>query len=222
MKSNVKLEQLQLMQHIDCNVAILLYDRNIVSDGNVKIFITNDSLNKWLPQNSDYVEKNKITYYGDKLGKAIDYVIQNDGVHGLIIDGLTPGSLYITHEELQPLKELVDSFCIMYACVCNNISNEKAAKLMTDKQIFFLGNMPTLIKDTKFGIETIKRNKNGEEYESIKIFLTGEQAQKYNANKLPVSKCRLSDLARAYKGMFKFIIEPYCNYWVEFIAEEIL
>lgn len=222
MKSNVKLEQLQLMQHIDCNVAILLYDRNVVSDGNVQIFITNDSLNKWLAENSDYVKENKITYCGDRLGKAIDYVIQNDSVKGLIIDGLSPVSLYITHEDLQPFKDLVDSFCIMYACVCNNISNEKAAKLMTNKQIFFLGNMPTLKKDTKFGIETLKRNKNGKEYESINIFLTEEQAQKYNTNKLHVSKCRLSDLARFYKGMFNFIIEPHCNYWVEFTAEEIL
>jgi exo-beta-1,3-glucanase (GH17 family) len=222
MKSNVTLEQLQLMQHIDCNVAILLYDRSVVRDGNIQIFITNDSLNKWLAENSDYVKENKITYYGDRLGKAIDYVIQNDSTQGLIIDGLTPVSLYITHEDLQPIKDFVDSFCIMYACVCNNISNEKAAKLMTNIQIFFLGNMPTLKKDTKFGIETFKRNKNGEEYESIKIFLTEEQAQKYNANKLPVSKCRLSDLARFYKGMFNFIIEPHCNYWVEFTTEEIL
>lgn len=222
MKSNVKLEQLQLMQHIDCNVAILLYDRNVVSDGNVQIFITNDSLNKWLAENSDYVKENKVTYYGDRLGKAIDYVIQNDSVKGLIIDGLSPVSLYITHEDLQPLRDLVDSFCIMYACVCNNISNEKAAQLMANKQIFFLGNMPTFKKDSEFGIQTLKRSKDGKEYDSISIFLTEEQAEKYNAHKSPISKCRFSDLARLYKGMFSFIIEPHCNYWVEFTAEEIL
>ncbi|GKX65936.1 hypothetical protein [Inconstantimicrobium mannanitabidum] len=222
MKSNVKLEQLQLMQHIDNNVAILLYDRSVVSDGNVQIFITNDSLNKWLAENSDYVKENKVTYYADRLGKAVDYVIQNDNVKGLIIEGLSSVSLYITHEDLQPLKDLVDSFCIMYACVCNKINNEKAAKLMANKQIFFLGNMPTFKKDSEFGIQTLKRSKDGKEYESISVFLTEEQAEKYNATKSPVSKCRLSDLARLYKGMFNFIIEPHCNYWVEFTAEEIL
>lgn len=147
---------------------------------------------------------------------------QENSIHDLVIDGLTPLSLYITHEDLQPLKDVVDSFCIMYACVCNNISNEKAANLMTNKQIFFLGNMPTLKEGTKFGIETVKRNKDGKEYESITIFLTEEQAQKYNANNLPVSTCSLSDLARFYKGLFNFIIEPHCNYWVEFTAAEIL
>ncbi len=222
MLSNTTLGQLQLFEHIDNNVAILLLNNNLVADGNVHIFITKDSLDKWISESKEEMENKKITYYNDRLGKVLDYVIQNENIKGLIIDGLAPTALYITHEDLQPLKDLVDSFCIMYACVCNKIDKVKTAELMANKEIYFIGEMPTLKKGSTFGIETIKRKENNIEYESIKVFLIGEHAQKYNKNNKTITKSSLYDLAWFYQGMFQIIIEPHCNYWVELKTEDII
>ncbi|PRR81879.1 hypothetical protein [Clostridium vincentii] len=222
MVSNTTLEQLQLFEHIDNNGAILLSNNNLTMDGNVHIFITNDSLNKWMLEHKDEIENKKITHYTDRLGKALDYVIQNENVKGLIIDGLVPISLYITHKDLQPLKDLVDSFCIMYACICNKIEKYETSKLMANKEIYFIGKMITFQKGDSFGVETIKRKENDIEYESIKVFLTGEHAQKFNGNNRDITKCRLYDLAWFYQGIFQIIIEPHCNYWVELKPEDII
>lgn len=222
MLSNVTLDQLQLFEHVDYNTCIMLSNKNVLIDGDAHIFLTDDSLKKWVSENKEEIENKKITFYNDRLGKVLDFVIQNENVKGLIIEGLTPTFLYITHEDLQPLKDLIDSFCIMYACVCNKIDNTKAAELMSEKEIYFIGEMPTLQKGSTFGVETIKRSKNNIEYESIKVFLTGGHAQKYNGNNRPITKYRLYDLAWMYRGMYQIIIEPHCNYWVELKTEDII
>lgn len=222
MLSNTTLEQLQLFEHVDSNVDILLLNKNLLIDGDVHIFITNDSLKKWISENKEETENKKITYTNDRLGKVLDYVIQNEIVKGLIIDGLAPTSLYITNEDLQPLKDLIDSFCIMYACTCNKIEKAKTAKLVANKEIYFIGEMPISQKGSTFGVETLKRKENNIEYESIEVFLTGEHVQKYNKNNKTITRCRLYDLAWMYKGMFQIIIEPHCNYWVELNPEDII
>ena len=160
MLSNTTLEQLQLFEHVDSNVDILLLNKNLLIDGDVHIFITNDSLKKWISENKEETENKKITYTNDRLGKVLDYVIQNEIVKGLIIDGLAPTSLYITNEDLQPLKDLIDSFCIMYACTCNKIEKAKTAKLVANKEIYFIGEMPISQKGSTFGVETLKRKEN--------------------------------------------------------------
>ena len=93
---------------------------------------------------------------------------------------------------------------------------------MANKEIYFIGEAPNGKKGSTFGVETIKREENNVEYESIKVFLTIKHAQKFNKNNSPIAKSYLYDLASFYQGMFQIIIEPYCNYWVELKPEDII
>ena len=42
-----------------------------------------------------------------------------------------------------PMKDIVDSFCIMYAAANNRLKNSKAYELMKDKTVYFIGKLLT-------------------------------------------------------------------------------
>ena len=66
------------------------------------------------------------------LGMALDNIIQQPHYQNLIIGGLAPDEIIVSKEELMPLKDIVDSFCIMYAAANNRLENSKAYELMKD------------------------------------------------------------------------------------------
>ena len=58
----------------------------------------------------------------------------------MIIGGLTPEEIIVSKEALMPMKDIVDSFCIMYAAANNRLENSKAYELMKIKQSTLLEN----------------------------------------------------------------------------------
>ncbi len=116
-----------------------------------------------------------------------------------------------------PLKDIVDSFCIMYAAANNRLENSKAYEFMKDKTVFFIGKL--LTDDLKNGGEISymgieRESADGTTYEAVKCFLTKESAEQYNDSKKPVSPANLAYL-QAFWGK-PVIIEPHRNYWIEF------
>ncbi len=58
------------------------------------------------------------------LGMALDNVIQQPSFQNLVIGGLYMVDVFVPKEDLMPLKDLVDSFCIMFAAANNRIENQ--------------------------------------------------------------------------------------------------
>ena len=89
----------------------------------------------------------------------------------LVISGLDT-STYLSKDDLQPLKDLIDSFCIMFAATNAEIENAKAYELMKNKTVYFLGQL--LTKEFKvgdrIGFEGIQRESDGKHYVSVKMF----------------------------------------------------
>ena len=117
-----------------------------------------------------------------------------------------------------PLKDIVDSFCIMYAAANNRLENSKAYELMKDKTVYFIGKLFTDFPKTGdeiayLGIDRIASD--GTPYEAVKCFLTEESAEKFNGEKRPVTPTNL-DYLKSFWGK-PVIIEPHRNYWIEFL-----
>ncbi|ORO45419.1 hypothetical protein [Streptococcus oralis] len=151
------------------------------------------------------------------LGMALDNIIQQPYYKNLIIGGLAPDEIMVSKEELIPLKDIVDSFCIMYAAANNRLENSKAYELMKDKTVYFIGKL--LTDDLKSGDEISymgieRKSADGTSYEAVKCFLTKESAEQYNDSKKPISSANLAYL-QAFWGK-PVIIEPHRNYWIEF------
>ena len=117
-----------------------------------------------------------------------------------------------------PMKDIVDSFCIMYAAANNRLENSKAYELMKDKTVYFIGKLftDTPQKGDEIAYMGIDRTaSDGTPYEAVKCFLTKESAEKYNEEKRPVSPANLAHL-KSFWGK-PVIIEPHRNYWIEFL-----
>ena len=114
------------------------------------------------------------------------------------------------------MRDVVDSFCVLYAAARGKLPQEEARRLMGPKTVFFLGELPkTGKKGEIFGFVTLKR----EGYEAVKCFLTPASARKFNEAGRPVTPVRVADLERFVSGLFALIIEPHRNYWLELGAE---
>ena len=152
------------------------------------------------------------------LGMALDNVIQQPHYKNLIIGGLAPDEIIVSKEELMPMKDIVDSFCIMYAAANNRLENSKAYELMKDKTVYFIGKLLTDIpqKGDEIAYMGIDRTaSDGTPYEAVKCFLTKESAEKYNEEKRPVTSANLAYLKSFLEK--PVIIEPHRNYWIEFL-----
>lgn len=149
---------------------------------------------------------------------ALDNVIQQAHFKALIIGGLAPEEIIVSKEALMPLKDIVDSFCIMYAAANNRLENSKAYELMKDKTVYFIGKLLTdnPQKGDEIAYMGIDRTaSDGTPYEAIKCFLTKESAENFNSEKRPVSPANLAYL-KSFIGK-PVIIEPHRNYWIEFL-----
>lgn len=152
------------------------------------------------------------------LGMALDNVIQQPHFKALIIGGLAPEEIIVSKEELMPMKDIVDSFCIMYAVANNRLENSKAYEFMKDKTVYFIGKLP--IDNPQKGDEIAymgidRTASDGTPYEAVKCFLTKESAEKYNSENRPISPANL-DYLKSFWGK-PVIIEPHRNYWIEFL-----
>ena len=97
----------------------MLFNRN-------EIEIPTESLNISITQ-EHYDKKNKelqpLGYQAVQipLGMALDNVIQQAHFQNLIIGGLLPDEIKVNKEDLMSLKDIVDSFCIMFAAANNRL-----------------------------------------------------------------------------------------------------
>lgn len=213
--SNVVLESLNLLEHWRYNAAVLMKDENSVIENCIEVYLTSESLDKRLER----VDKSKYKYFQSPIIKTVDSVLHHD-VEGLKINGLAGKELYITKEDLLPIKDEVDTIIVMLAVLDKGIDKTKAFELLYRKTFYIIGNLPT-ISDMKvrstFGYETIDRDL----HHSVKLFLTEEHAQKYNHNKCPINAYYFWNLAHFFQNSYGLIIEPHENYWLEYNPKEL-
>ena len=150
---------------------------------------------------------------------ALDNIIQQPYYKNLIIGGLAPEEIIVSKEELMPLKDIVDSFCIMYAAANNRLENSKAYELMKDKTVYFIGKLFTDFPKAGdeiayLGIDRIASD--GTPYEAVKCFLTKESAEKFNGEKKTCHPLQNLAYLKSFWGK-PVIIEPHRNYWIEFL-----
>ena len=209
----VPVENLGLFEQLDRIVVAFFSKQQPSSPYDLNISITQEHLD----QKKQELEPLGYQAVQLPLGMALDNIIQQPHYKNLIIGGLAPDEIIVSKEELMPMKDIVDSFCIMYAAANNRLENSKAYEFMKDKTVFFIGKL--LTDDLKNGDEISymgieRESADGTSYEAVKCFLTKESAEQYNDSKKPVSPANLAYL-QAFWGK-PVIIEPHRNYWIEF------
>lgn len=210
----IPIEKLGLFDQLDRVVVAFFKNQETTNPYDLNISITQEHFDK---------KKQELEPLGYQaiqlpLGMALDNVIQQPYYKNLIIGGLAPDEIIVSKEELMPLKDIVDSFCIMYAAANNRLENSKAYELMKDKTVYFIGKLLTdnPQKGDEIAYMGIDRTaSDGTPYEAVKCFLTKESAENFNSEKRPVSPANLAYL-KSFIGK-PVIIEPHRNYWIEFL-----
>jgi len=183
----IPVENLGLFEQLDRIVVPFFRKQQSLSPYDLNVSITQGHLD----QKKQVLEPLGYQAVQLPLGMALDNVIQQPHYENLIIGGLAPEEIIVSKEELMPLKDIVDSFCIMYAAAFPKAGDEIAY----------------------MGID--RTASDGTPYEAVKCFLTEESAEKYNGEKRPVTPANMAYL-KSFWGK-PVIIEPHRNYWIEFL-----
>ena len=135
----VPIENLGLFEQLDRIVVAFFKNQETTNPYDLNISITQEHFDK---------KKQELEPLGYQavqlpLGMALDNVIQQAHFKALIIGGLAPEEIIVSKEALMPLKDIIDSFCIMYAAANNRLENSKAYELMKDKTVYFIGKLLT-------------------------------------------------------------------------------
>lgn len=219
-ESNVSLSQMKFYDHFDQKIALIARDQEPVIEGAVYVSLTSEATTQAIEELKHLYPESEIACTESVIGLSIDYVLQGQQV--LIMYGFTPIPLLITKEDLEPIRDIIDSFCIMYACARNRIPVSQAYDFMKEKYVYFLGE-PLTPESKTFAVEVINRDDPSKQsYQSVKLFLTKESASEYNKENRPISEIMLKDMMALWKGTYGLIIEPFKNYWVEFGVDELL
>ena len=222
--SNTTPEQLDLFEQLDRTVALCVKRGSPLIDGALHMCITQAGYDKAAAA-LGLTGKNSGPYQA-ALGMGLDTVLQQEGYRALVVYGLAGNQIdfVLTKEDLEPLRDVVDSFCILYAAARGAMPQERAQALMREKTIWFLGDLPRTGRTGEhFGFVTIRRQgADGRGYEAVKCFLTRDSAQRYNDRQAPITPIRAADLESFVGYFYALIIEPHRSYWLELGAEAAL
>lgn len=219
MKTNVKLESLELFKHADQRVAIIVVNNKPGFNERLEVFLTNDALAAWLKEKREANPSIDFRYVEDYLGVAVNYAIWND-VEGISLHSVTDAAFDVTREDLTKLAELFDAFGVMNSLKKGRMSMAEAADILKHKTIYYIGDEPREgkieKKDMVYGKTLLG--------ESIAVFMTKEGALQYAGieSKVPISSCKLVSLSSATNHEYSVIIEPERLFSIQLPAEALI
>jgi hypothetical protein len=233
-KSNITVWQLRLFEGFDRDIMVMQRNEEEVFDDAIHVFFEKEYYNAYVARAAKY-STNRYAYHEDKLGEVI-YQIYDEGIKGLVLhiglgDGDKKNQLseekYISARDLMSIKDAADSYHYLYTTSIDRCDKNDAIAHLWTKYVYVVGQLPNpRVKDNGnqvYELMTIKRNNDNTpasadkyDYESLKVFLTMDSAMRFNPDKKPINKYRLSMLSQVVKGKLRVIIEPHRNYWLEF------
>lgn len=232
-KTNISVWQLRLFEGLDKDIMVMQRDEEEVFENAIHVFFDKEYYDAYVSKAKRY-SNHRYAYHEDKLGEVI-YQIFDEKITGMVLHISTStenaknvlcDEKYLSAKDLLGIADAAQSYHYLYTCATNRMSKEETVAKLWNKDVFIIGHLPDFRnKSEKQTIElmTMKRKadasnatENDFDYEALKIFLTAESAMKFNPDKKPVNRYKLSLLANFVKGKFRVIIEPHRNYWVEF------
>lgn len=237
-KSNISVWQMGLFEGFDRDIMVMQRDEEEVFDEALHVFFEKEYYDAYVAKATKY-SGHRYAYHEDKLGEVVNQIFE-ENIPGLVIHmNINQGEntpknqlcdeKYISAKDLTGYKETAESYHLLYTTSIDRCVKEKAIAELWTRYVYIIGQLPDPRRKPAegekqvFELMTMKRKSdNGNvtaqdfEYESLKVFLTAESAMKYNADKKPVSKYKLSMLSQLVRGKLHIIIEPHRSYWLEY------
>ncbi len=243
-ESNIAAWQMGLFDGFDRDIMVMQRDEQEVFDDALHVFFEKEYYDAYVAKAAKY-GTHSYAYHEDKLGEVVNQIF-DENIPGLVfhmqmqVHSMTGNSegapkdrlcdeRYISADELLGFKELADSYHLMYTASIDRCPKEKAVAELWLRYVYIVGQIPDPRKKPAngakqvFELMTVKRKKDGSpatakdfDYESLQVFLTPQSAMRFNRDKKPVSKYKLSLLAQLVKGKLQIAIEPQRGFCLEF------
>ncbi len=235
-KTNISVWQLRLFEGFDKDVMVMQRDEEEIFDDAIHVFFEREYYDAYVAKAVKY-GSHRYAYHEDKLGEIINQIFE-ENISGLVLhissdDNAQNNTLsdekYLANRELLGLKDAADSYHYLYTTATDRCKKEEAIARLWTKNVFIIGKLPDFKtkpaegEKNVFELMTIKRKKDGSkaeaddfDYESLKVFLTADSAMRFNPDKKPVNKYKLSLLSFLIRGKLQVIIEPHRNFWLEY------
>jgi hypothetical protein len=235
-KTNISVWQLKLFEGFDLDIKVMQRDEEEVFDDAIHVFFNKDYYDSYVSKAVKY-GNHRYAYHEDKLGEVINQIF-DENIKGLVLhlstnEGENKQILnderYISAKDLRGIKDAADSYHYLYTTSIDRCDRKDAIAHMWTKYVYVIGQLPDPRNKPKegekkvFELMTIRRKKDGTpvsgedyDYESLQAFLTFDSAMRFNRDKKPVSKYKLSFLTQFLKGKLRISIEPFRSYGLEF------
>ena len=237
-KSNISVWQIGLFEGFDKDIMVMQRDEEEVFDDAIHVFFEREYYDAYVAKAAKY-SNHQYAYHEDKFGEVINQIFEEQ-ITGLVIHMNTNteenalknqlcDEKYISAKELAGYRDAAQSYHLLYTTSIDRCVKEKAVAAIWTKYVYIIGQLPDPRKKPSdgekqlFELMTMKRKKDNSnataedfDYESLKVFLTAESAMRYNPDKRPVGKYKLSMLSQLVHGKLNIIIEPHRSYWLEY------
>ena len=237
-KSNISVWQIGLFEGFDKDIMVMQRDEEEVFDDAIHVFFEKEYYDAYVAKAVKY-GSHAYAYHEDKLGEVVNQIFE-EGLPGLVIhmntstDESVPKNQlcdekYISAKELIGYRDAAQSYHLLYMTSIAHCTKEETVAALWTKYVYIIGQLPDARKKPAegekqvFELMTMKRKKDNSnataedfDYESLKVFLTAESAMRYNPDKKPVGKYKLSMLSQLVRGKLRVIIEPHRSYWLEY------
>lgn len=235
-KTNISVWQLRLFEGFDKDVMVMQRDEEEVFDDAIHVFFEREYYDAYVSKATKYGD-HSYAYHEDKLGEVVNQIFDED-IPGLVLHMRTnedaPQNMlcdakYIAARELLVLRDVADSYHYLYTTSIDRCMREDAIAHLWTKYVYIIGQLPDARvkpvngKNPTFELMTMRRKNDGGkasaedfDYESLKVFLTADSAMRFNPDKKPINKYKLSMLSQFVRGKLRVIIEPHRNYWLEY------
>lgn len=212
--STLDCRELNIELNIDTPVYVDTYHGRLSKEP--RIFLNDTAKDEWLIQNHslNIMANYSIDCTLTRLGMILNYILSDKETTGLIIDGFTDGSRFINKEDLEPYRDLITSFAIIYDFVNETCSIESVNEVLQNKTIYYAGKFSEL--------EKVERSSMNRTYEAVCVYLSAASASSHNIHDLPINSCVLSQFASTCLGLYKIMIEKDTNYWVELEPRDLI
>lgn len=200
----VTLEHLDLFDHLDRDVAVLVDDNGQPWGETIIVCLSQASLE----QNILAYQKRATVFV---LGEVIDFLWCNNRT-AIALYGFSTGDYLIKRSELARAKETVKHFLPLLACKRQKLTTEETFEALKDQTVYYLGSPVLKSPESGFGFATL--TKMGDDY--IELFLSPESAAKYNPSHLTAVPVVLGNLQMIVSGKYRLAIEPQRKYGIWF------
>lgn len=214
LSSNEHVENMNLIDNIDVEVVALMKDNDVLVNNKIHIFLNSASIVNWQHKHKDIVSEYK--FVNDTVGMLVYHAIKRENSKGLIIDGLAPFQLFADKNELNKIGDAICAFSVFSSYKKEKINVEQVRELLYSQEFFVCLNN----NEEGCPYDTMIRNNDNKEFDAVQVYVSEENADKFNTAEHEIVKVRLSDIISNSKSK-GVIFEPYSHYWVQLTPEDL-